>query len=289
MVDTIKLEGLVRISRAIGADPAMVQGGGGNTSVKVDDTRMAIKASGYRLIDIKSTDGFAVVNYPDIRRYLESPNVDEDSFTAAIKSRTISIDGMPMLRASIETGFHALLGAFVAHSHSVYANVLTCAVEGSQIARALFPDAVWVDYASPGQALTLRVRKAVCDDYEGIVFLQNHGMIVSGPSADAVIDLHAEVNRVIISKLSCENLFEDDRVPEDLGKVRTHVLFPDQVVYTLSEETAHTVAARQTLSAYRYICETIHAAGLSPRFLSAEEAGYIESMESEKYRKGIVK
>ena len=49
------LADLIKISRDTGIDPTLVQGGGGNTSVKTDDGKyMYIKASGTALKDMDS-------------------------------------------------------------------------------------------------------------------------------------------------------------------------------------------------------------------------------------------
>ena len=48
----LELQNFVRLSRALGKRADYVQGGGGNTSVKLKGGLMAIKASGYCLGDI---------------------------------------------------------------------------------------------------------------------------------------------------------------------------------------------------------------------------------------------
>ena len=53
------LADLIRISNLVGKDPALVQGGGGNTSVKTADGQyMYIKASGTALKDMNATQGW---------------------------------------------------------------------------------------------------------------------------------------------------------------------------------------------------------------------------------------
>ena len=121
------LSGFVRMSRYLGEQPAYAQGGGGNTSAKLTDRRMIVKASGLTLASVTETGGFAEVDFVTIRDYLHEPSEDEDAFNAAVNA-TNRADGF---RPSMETGFHAILDGYVLHSHSVYANVLNCAVEGS--------------------------------------------------------------------------------------------------------------------------------------------------------------
>ncbi|MHC4704666.1 MAG: class II aldolase/adducin family protein, partial [Planctomycetota bacterium] len=53
------LEDLIRISNVTGKDTTLVQGGGGNTSVKTEDGKyMYIKASGTALKDMTARKGW---------------------------------------------------------------------------------------------------------------------------------------------------------------------------------------------------------------------------------------
>jgi len=62
-MDKESLAQLIAISRAVGANPAYVQAGGGNTSVKSQDGRtMAIKASGTPLTAMSETAGWVEVD-----------------------------------------------------------------------------------------------------------------------------------------------------------------------------------------------------------------------------------
>ncbi|NMA66786.1 MAG: class II aldolase/adducin family protein, partial [Clostridiaceae bacterium] len=54
---------LEAISQYAGKRIDYVQGGGGNTSVKLNDEFMAVKASGYKLSQITENEGYVVVNY----------------------------------------------------------------------------------------------------------------------------------------------------------------------------------------------------------------------------------
>jgi len=60
------IQDLVKISHYAAADVAYIQGGGGNTSIKLDDNRMAVKASGCKLSDMADKEGYVVV---DLTRY----------------------------------------------------------------------------------------------------------------------------------------------------------------------------------------------------------------------------
>ena len=63
------LERFAAMSAAAGARSDYVQGGGGNTSVKLPGGLMAIKASGYCLSDVTAEGGYAVLDGAALRLY----------------------------------------------------------------------------------------------------------------------------------------------------------------------------------------------------------------------------
>jgi len=133
------LDDYARMSQLTGARADYVQGGGGNTSVKINGRQMAVKASGFRLSDVTPQNAYAVMDFSELRAFYRSnePRMFEDVEKAGsqeAKKATLLIDGLPQLRPSVEAGFHSLLGTFVIHSHSVYANLACCALGLSFVA-----------------------------------------------------------------------------------------------------------------------------------------------------------
>lgn len=63
------LEAFAGLSRNIGSRPDYVQGGGGNTSVKLNGGLMAVKASGFCLSDVGADRAYAVLDYDSLRRF----------------------------------------------------------------------------------------------------------------------------------------------------------------------------------------------------------------------------
>ena len=63
------LSDFARVSQAAGARADYVQGGGGNTSVKLPGGLMAIKASGFCLSDIRPDKAYAVLDGADLRNF----------------------------------------------------------------------------------------------------------------------------------------------------------------------------------------------------------------------------
>ena len=140
------IKDLIEISQYAGDRADYTQGGGGNTSVKVDNSNaMLIKASGYRLVDINENTAFVAVDKNKIKDYYESVDLkvekDYEKESAEVsKTSVIEIPGLVTLRPSVEVGFHAILKKYVIHTHSVYGNVITCSQEGESLAEKLFKD-----------------------------------------------------------------------------------------------------------------------------------------------------
>ena len=283
------IDKFISISLSVGRDSALVQGGGGNTSIKIDNHRMAIKASGISLKDMGSKNSYSVVDYTLIHDYLNGTEIDEDGLVKKIRSCVVATKNKP----SIETGFHSLLKKFVIHTHSVYANLLTCSTDGEHIVGELFPDSLWIGYETPGRDLTLAIKRALKSTkaIPGIIFLKNHGLIATGPESDSTLELHNSVNATIMHHFDLSpTTYQPDEMGISFDFIKNHVLFPDQAVYALAgRDILDTQAAKETLWAYRYIINTMEKKGLKPHFLAKEKVGILLEMESEKYRQKVVK
>ncbi|MBP7401007.1 MAG: class II aldolase/adducin family protein, partial [Clostridia bacterium] len=204
------LEELVRISTGPGGRADYVQGGGGNTSCKLDGRLMAVKASGFRLGQITVREAYSVLDYASLRSFFQAgtgedtPEIEQAGGNA-VREAGVPIDGMTPLRPSVEAGFHALLGRCVLHTHSVYANTVCCSGDPERLAEEAMKtlDVPWgmVPYIDPGTRLTFavaseceRVRKRTGSD-PSVLFLRNHGLIVTNGDAAGCMDLHDAVNR----------------------------------------------------------------------------------------------
>ena len=215
-----RLDNFTRISTSVGARSDYVQGGGGNTSAKLEGGLMAIKASGYCLKDIRPDSAYAVLDYEALRRfYYETNPADhedvEKAGSSAAKANTKTIEGLQSLRPSVEAGFHSLLDIYVAHSHSVYANLAACSMELEAIAKKALADADytwgWVPYVDPGARLTFSIRdelkrvEAAAGRRPAAIFMQNHGLIVHSDDADECIRIHTDVNDRIAAAFGIRN------------------------------------------------------------------------------------
>jgi len=204
-----RLKNFVHVSQSVGARADYVQGGGGNTSVKLADGLMAIKASGYCLKDIREDRAYAVLNYASLRAfYNESEPTDfedvEKTGSGKAKEYTLAVEGLDALRPSVEAGFHSLLDTYVAHSHSVYANLAACSRECLSIVGEALKDAdyTWgfVPYTDPGARLTFSIRdelrrvQAQTGRRPAVIFMENHGLIAHHDDPDECLRIHSDVN-----------------------------------------------------------------------------------------------
>ncbi len=199
-----------RLSKTAGARADYVQGGGGNTSVKLSGGLMAIKASGFCLRDIEPDKAYAVMDCQALRDFYynnepgDLPDVEKAGAEQA-KAATRSIEGLAALRPSVEAGFHSVLKTFVLHTHSVYANLACCAASCRDIAEDAFAgaDYTWgmVPYVDPGANLTFAIRDELqrvgvaSGQTPSVLLMQNHGIIVHDGDPDRCLAIHADANR----------------------------------------------------------------------------------------------
>lgn len=173
------------LSRRVGSDPLLVQGPGGNTSIKIDGV-MWIKASGTLLAEAETSDIFVGVDAE--RACAELDGAGDGDCRAAL------IDASATLRPSIETTFHAMFDApVVFHYHSVASICHAISQQGREALGQKLHGLAWAraPYRKPGIPLTRAIRDTVGTRQVQVVVLDNHGVIVVGDTVgevEAVID-----------------------------------------------------------------------------------------------------
>jgi len=184
------LVALVERSRRIGADPALVVNGGGNTSAKgelVDHLGQVrrvlwVKASG---ADMAAGDSAA---YPalwidELLPLRGRDEMSDDEMVAQVR-RALVDPGAP--RPSIETLLHAFLPfAHVDHVHADAICALTNHEHGPDAVReALGERFAYVDWMRPGFSLARIVSNLAA--YDGVV-LAHHGLVTWADESDACL------------------------------------------------------------------------------------------------------
>ncbi len=179
---------LVAISNEIGKSRELVQGGGGNSSVKLDNGNMAIKASGYTFSELTESSGIVLLDLNKMKDFTRSSSlVAEENETIYNKILSDSMSDISHPRPSMEAGMHIFLDKVVVHTHPVMINILNCMKNGKTIIDKLFSNQnlLWVNYKTPGYQLAIEIKKEV-EKYKNIngkppelIFLKNHGIVVS--------------------------------------------------------------------------------------------------------------
>jgi rhamnulose-1-phosphate aldolase/alcohol dehydrogenase len=185
------LEQLVLASHLLGANRAVSNFGGGNTSAKgtaTDHTGrelpvMWVKGSGSDLATMEARH-FTGLKLDEVLPVYERDAMSDEEMVAYL-ARCQLDPAMP--RCSIETLLHAFVPApHVHHTHPDGINVLAGAADGERLVEECFGDsAAWIPYLRPGFTLSKQVGEAARSNPElKLVVLAKHGLVVWGDSAE---------------------------------------------------------------------------------------------------------
>jgi rhamnulose-1-phosphate aldolase/alcohol dehydrogenase len=189
--DLGELDALVYRSNLLASDRAIVNFGGGNTSVKLreadhtgrETTILRVKGSGTDLATIRA-EGFTGLRLDEILPLAEQAAMSDEEMVAYLGRCQVD-PSMP--RASIETLLHAFIPhAHVDHTHPDSIGAIVGTVDGERLAQECFgADAVWIPYIRPGFALSKLVAEAVAANPEAkLVLLAKHGLVTWGDTAE---------------------------------------------------------------------------------------------------------
>jgi rhamnose utilization protein RhaD (predicted bifunctional aldolase and dehydrogenase) len=181
---------LLALSERIGRDPSLVQGPGGNTSLKHDGV-LTIKASGTWLAQARERPIMVPVGLGPLLAAMER----DDPATETCETFVLAEDNPAGLRPSIETTLHAALPhRIVLHVHCVE-TIAWAAREDAVTALAGKLDGfdwAFVPYRRPGRPLTRAVLAALRPGVSVLV-LGNHGLVVGGDTPSEAAALLAAV------------------------------------------------------------------------------------------------
>lgn len=169
----IELLHLKTLSKTCGERFDLVQSGGGNTSVKVDNF-MFIKSSGINLTDVKENTGYVMIN---------NCNLLNDLSNNIVKN-IVDYNVIGKQRGSIETYMHSVLKKYTLHLHPIQVNKILILKNSKNIIKELFPESLFIDYTTPG----IKVYNEIKLNYKGeeIIFLDNHGLIITTNKYDNI-------------------------------------------------------------------------------------------------------
>ena len=219
--------------------------GEGNTSTRVDAETFLVKSSGSELRTL-TAEQVSRVRFAPI---LEALNNGRAYADAEVKDLLLGActDGSGRM-PSVETIFHAFLLSlpgidFIGHTHVASVNSLLCSREGwaaMQGGGRLFPDEIvvcgvapcCVSYTDPGIPLARALRDQVLAYVEThsaapkTIYLQNHGFVAVGKSAQEVQNIHLmgdKAARILLGALACGT--PAYLTPENVTRIQTR---PDE-------------------------------------------------------------
>jgi len=179
----------IALSAKLGRDPLLVQGAGGNTSLKMEG-ELWVKASGKWLSQAASEDLFVGLDLGGVRRKIADGQGD------ALADQSLS--GQNGLRPSIETSLHALLPhAVVLHVHSIRTIAWAVRRDAESHLTRLLEGLDWalIPYCRPGLPLTAAIRQVTSGRRADVLVLANHGLVVGGADCESAAALLEEVER----------------------------------------------------------------------------------------------
>ena len=181
--------------------------GEGNTSARISDHTILIKASGSNLGSIQRHQLVEVDRRPVLAAIEAGPLDDAGTKQVLQQCR---IDQASAAQPSIETFFHALMyeltdTQFVGHTHPITVNTLLCSKNATDITQHIMPDviivcgpgAVFVPYMDPGVALAREIAVRIktyqreWGEHPRTIYLQSHGLIALGSSVKQVQNVTA--------------------------------------------------------------------------------------------------
>lgn len=183
-----ELEKLEFISKYCGERFDLTQAGGGNTSVKYEDY-MFIKASGYHLTSINKNNGYVSINNKLLKTHVQER-----------KAKSIyEYNILGKLRGSIETYMHSILKKYTIHLHPIQVNQILISQKCDDFIKEYFPNSLLIEYDTPG----INVCNKIMNVYnnEEIIFLKNHGIIVTTDNYDTLIPTLESLLSIFETKL----------------------------------------------------------------------------------------
>ena len=185
---------LIEISKYAGERLDLVQAGGGNSSVKLDNGQMLIKASGFALSELTVKTGYSVVITNKVAEIIKNDEIitatskrkREELTSKLIRKSTIDTNNRP----SIETLLHSVLLKYTLHTHPIALNIILSQKNWKDILNAIFKDDQFalIGYHTPGIDLAIELNKEINRDktIPKILFLQNHGLIVTSDKIEEI-------------------------------------------------------------------------------------------------------
>lgn len=179
------MKSFYQYSKKISDNFLLVQGPGGNTSIK-SGGHIYVKKSGYSLMESESKDIFKKIDYERILHFYKN-NDSEKKYKQSL---------------SIETPLHVLLPSkYVFHYHSLSSIIISCMYQKKDIDNFLIKnEIVPIPYIRPGAKLAKKVIEEKKNYNFKNYFLYNHGFVIEGQNVQYIYNSIKDIE-VLFSKL----------------------------------------------------------------------------------------
>jgi ribulose-5-phosphate 4-epimerase/fuculose-1-phosphate aldolase len=207
---------LKQISKYCGERFDLVQSGGGNTSVKINNW-LLIKASGYNLAQISKNIGYSIMNNIKLVQDITQKNTKDVS----------KYNVLGNTRGSIETFMHSILKKYTVHLHPIQTNRVLISKNAREMIKSIYPNSLIIDYLTPG----IKICNAINHVYNGenVIFLLNHGIIITSDSFD---DIFKILNDVIVCFETFQHMdLEKYKYTNELSKIINSTFNIDNISY----------------------------------------------------------
>ncbi len=174
------LDQIISLCKLIDIRKDYNQSNGGNISFK-DGNKIYIKPSGKHMARINGLDDFYCSQmkiFSDLLTKTEDLDLHQQKFFKQFSPEKH--------RPSIETFLHVQLKKYTLHLHHIGSLIISCRRDWKEFVAANFQDALCLDYAHPG----IELGKELQDQIKSlgfipeVVFMQNHGIILSSDNYD---------------------------------------------------------------------------------------------------------
>jgi ribulose-5-phosphate 4-epimerase/fuculose-1-phosphate aldolase len=227
------IDKFLKISKVIGKDFSLIQGPGGNTSLKINN-KINIKKTGTYLKNSTKQDIFIEENLDKLQVFYKNRN-DNKKYRKDL---------------SIEAPLHIIFNhRFVFHYHSILSIILSVSKELKEIKNICKNLKIeWIPYKRPGIELANEISKISFDESNYNFFLQNHGMLIASNDIDKVLEeiynfekLFLEIiginkkslyQKVELEKVRNDGFYEYKFKSLDKNKIiNDRIFFPDHAVF----------------------------------------------------------
>ena len=234
-------------SRLLGNNSDLVLHGGGNTSVKFQETNLFgeveeilyVKGSGYNLATIEK-NGFTPLRLKTLRKLAEVENLSDAEM---VRQQQMAMTNPDAPSPSVEALLHAVIPfKWIDHTHADAVVTITNTPRGKELIQEIYGERLFIiPYVMPGFKLVHKVnelaRNVDWNKYEGMVLL-NHGIFSFAESVlesyTRMIDLvslaekYLEKNSTISSTLTHDSVlgeafFTEHPTLQTLARIRRKV------------------------------------------------------------------